>query len=167
MECALPEIEAMNSKEQERFVAAMARNMATAHEGAGNVEIRSGAKNLIPGASGFRHQVDVSVHTERDLILYECKYWGGNVDPEAVLALAARGVDIQGAHPNRSVSLNIVVSHDLTVGAQLLAKSFTIRCYVVKSAAQFRVGYKTDWAAAAVENIALTESAHGELHPGP
>ncbi len=157
----------MNSKQQEQFVAAMARNMATAHEGAGKVEVRGGPKNLIPGASGFRHQVDVSVHTEKDLILYECKYWGGNVDPEAILALAARGIDIQGAHPNQLVVLNIVVSHDLTSGAQLLAQEFKIGCHVAKSAAEFRVGYKTDWAAGAIDNMALSETAHAELHPKP
>ena len=155
----------MNFKEQEAFVAAMACNMATAHEGAANVTMRSGRSNRIAGASGFLHQIDVSVHTETDLVLYECKYWGVNVDPEAVLAFAARGGDIQRAHPHYAVSLNVVVSQALSPGAQQLAQAFGIKCFVVKSAAEFRVGYKTDWAAGTVDQVTLTESAKADLRP--
>ncbi len=155
----------MNSDKQELLVAAIARNMATAHEGAGNVEVRSGSKNLIRGASGFQHQIDVSVHTEKELIIYECKFWGTNVDPEAVLALATRGIDIQRAHPNQIVSLNIVVRHDLTIGAQRLAEAFNIRRHVAKSAAEFSIGYKTDWSAAVVDSATVSDSAEAHVHP--
>src|SRR6266545_4220374 len=125
----------MDSAKQEQLVAAVAKNMAAAHEGVANVEIRRGSKNRIPGASGFRHQIDVSVHTQSDLILYECKYWNANVDADAILAFAARGIDIQRAHPRQLVALNIVVRHDLTRGAKRLAEAFKIQHQVARSAA--------------------------------
>ena len=155
----------MDSAKQEELVASVARNMATAHEGAENVEVRTGSTNLIRGASGFRHQIDVSVHTPNDLILYECKYWDANVDPEAILALAARGIDIQRAHPDHVVSLNMVVRNDLTSGANLLAQFFKVRRHVAKSAAEFSLGYKTDWQAAVVDHATLNESADARSEP--
>jgi len=155
----------MDSAKQEQLIAAVAKNMATAHEGERNVHVGSGPANLVRGASGFQHQIDVSVHTEKDLIVYECKYWDANVDPEAVLALAARGIDIQRAHPNQIVSLNIVVKHDLTSGAQLLAEAFKIRRYVAKSAAEFTIGYKTNWSAAVVDGATLSESGKADPFP--
>ena len=154
----------MGSAQQEQLVAAVAANMATAHEGEGNAEVRSGSKNLIPGGSGFQHQIDVSAHTATDLILYECKYWDANVDPEAILALVERGADIQRAHPNQVVSLNIVVRHRLSSGAQRLADAFNIRCYVAENAAEFFIGYKTDWARAIADAASLTGSAEAQLH---
>jgi hypothetical protein len=155
----------MDSAKQEALVAAVAKNMATAHEGEANVDVRRGSKNHIPGASGFRHQIDVSVHTQKDLILYECKYWNANVDAEAILAFAARGIDIQRGHPNQVVCLNIVVRHDLTRGARRLAEAFNIQRQVAKSAAEFSLGYKTDRAAAVVDRIKVRESAVARLYP--
>ena len=154
-----------NSAKQEEFVAKVASNMAKAHEGDGNVLVRSGSRNLIRGASGFRHQIDVSVQIPKDLVLYECKHWGANVDPEALLALVARGIDIQRAHPDHHVSLNIVVKNDLTSGAELLAKFFGIRRHLATSPAEFSLGYKTDWQASLVGGTALNEAANAQTEP--
>ena len=155
----------MTPAQQEKFVAAIARKMAEAHEGAGNADVRSGARNRVRGASRFPHQVDVSVATTEDLVLYECKYWGRKVGPDAVLAFAARGIDIQGATPRRRVVLNIVVKDDLTAGAAQLAEYFGVQRRVAKSAAEFALAYKTNWQAGMVEGATLAETAHARLIP--
>src|SRR6266849_6613764 len=49
-----------------------------------------GPTNKHIGASGFSHQIDVSVQTETELHLIECKCWNDPVTAEAVLVIAAR-----------------------------------------------------------------------------
>ena len=155
----------MTPAQQERFVAAVTKSMAEAHEGPGQTAVRSGTRNRILGASGFRHQVDVSVSTVQDLVLYECKYWGRNVGPDAVLAFAARGLDIQHANPSRKVTLSIVVKQDLTSGARLLAEHFGVCRQIAKSAAEFAVAYKSDNQIGTVDGATLGEHAEARLFP--
>ena len=155
----------MTPTQQEKFVAAIARKMAEAHEGAGNADVQSGPRNRVRGLSGFPHQVDVSVSTTEDLVLYECKYWGRKVGPDAILAFAARGIDIQGAMPGRRVTLNIVVKDDLTAGAAQLAEFFRVKRQIAKSAAEFTLAYKTNWQAGVVDGATVTDTAEAQLFP--
>jgi hypothetical protein len=148
----------VNSVDQEQLVALLTRKMAEAQEGAANVTVGSGPKNSVVGASGYGHHIDVSVDAPDELALYECKYWGGNVDPEAVLALAARGVDIQQAQTGRRVTLHMVVRRRLSSGAQLLAIHFGIVQHVVESAAEFAIGYKANRQVAAAEAFTMHDT---------
>ena len=58
-------------------------------------EVQKGRDNRIEGASGFAHQIDVSVQVGGGLHLMECKLWRKKVGVEPVLVLAARVTDIR------------------------------------------------------------------------
>src|SRR6266849_3534881 len=58
-----------------------------------------GKQNYESGKSGYKHQIDVSVRTETEIHLIECKLWRKKVDPEALLCMAARVIDIGKANP--------------------------------------------------------------------
>ncbi len=148
----------MDSRVQEELVATIVRTMAEAREGKEQAKIGLGSTNRIRGASGFEHQIDVSVQTQEDLFIWECKHWGRNVLPEAVLTLVARGFDIQRAHQERSVKLNIVVNRSLTAGAARLADFFGVKTHVATSPAEFALGYKTNRHIAVHDPLGLDDS---------
>jgi hypothetical protein len=145
----------VKSSEQEQLVARIVLELARRLEGKAGAKVGHGRNNQIAGASGFRHQIDVSAETTADLVLYECKYWGRNVGPDAVLVLAARGTDIQAAHPGKNVQLNLVINRSLSGGACQLAAYFGVQQQLMKSAEEFAVDYKGD------RHIGLTDVGRG------
>lgn len=86
-----------------------------------------GASNKIPGASGFHHQIDVSLQSESHLYLFECKLLSRDkVGVELVLALAARLADIKNARRHLEVKATLVSTVGFTKGAEKLAIHFDI-----------------------------------------
>jgi hypothetical protein len=86
-----------------------------------------GASNKITGASGFHHQIDVSLKSESHLYLFECKLLSrAKVSVELVLVLAARLTDIKKAHQHLEVKATLVSSVGFTRGAEKLAIHFDI-----------------------------------------
>ena len=86
--------------------------------------VRGGASNLIRGASGHTHQIDVSIHSPGELVLIECKHVGKNLEPHHVLTHAARLLDIRAAHPNLLVTASVVSIKSGSVGASRIAQYF-------------------------------------------
>jgi hypothetical protein len=99
--------------------------------------ITGGRKNKITGASGFAHQVDVSLKTGRALFLFECKYWGKPVDAEPVLVISSRLAHVRAANPNLEVKAAVISTKQPTAGAQILSRYFDVRLDVVATPSEY------------------------------
>jgi hypothetical protein len=93
----------MRSSDYERLVRKLVSELARDSEALGCPLISGGRKNKIPGESDFSHQIDVSLKTNRALLLFECKYWAKPVNVEPVLVIALRLKDIRAANPGLEV----------------------------------------------------------------
>ena len=84
-------------KEFEILVEKIARDIKNFSASLDDAVIRHGAKNRIAGASGFKHQIDVSIEIpmKRLLIVIECKRYKSKVALKDMLILIARIDDIR------------------------------------------------------------------------
>ena len=101
--------------------------------------LAGGAENRLVGASGFQHQIDISIRCQSLLLLVECKNWSRPVDAEPVLALASRLADIRDANPDVEVRASIVSTQVPTRGAQKLALHHGISLDTVANAQEYAV----------------------------
>ena len=90
----------------------------------GNNSLRGGKANLITGASGFSHQIDVSIHLPEEIVLIECKLLRRRVQVSHALTLAARLLDIQQAHPKHRVTASLVSMNSVAIGSFKIAAHF-------------------------------------------
>jgi len=127
----------MRWREYERLVHKLISELTQPAESSCFPEIAGGRQNKIAGASGFPHQIDVSLKTGRTLLLFECKYWGDPVDVEPVLVIASRLVDVRAANPGLEVKAAVVSTKDPTAGAQSLARYFDVRLDVVATPSEY------------------------------
>jgi hypothetical protein len=133
------------SKQWRKYEALIARFLTSLFkqvEGLHPDSVGYGRKNLIRGASGFLHQIDVSIRTTSELHLIECKDWQKNVSPDSLLALAARIHDIQALSPTPVVKGALATRRPYSSGVQALAQFFNITLQVVKSPQEFIARYK-------------------------
>ncbi|MFZ2223861.1 MAG: restriction endonuclease [Candidatus Deferrimicrobium sp.] len=129
----------MTSAEYEKVVAEIATAVARGAGGLPENATSYGRKNLWRGASGFRHQIDVSIEVEERIHLVECKYWNKPVPIEYVLSFYGRIQDIQPT-TKKPVEGAIVSQKGFQRGAKEVAAHFRIHLDVVESAEVF--GYK-------------------------
>ena len=91
----------------------------------------SGQRNKIPGASGYEHQIDVSLEClgsseRRLLILCECKMWRRSINVAAVLAFLGRIVDIQEVYQG-DIEAHIITPFGPQSGARKVADHYKIQ----------------------------------------
>jgi hypothetical protein len=120
----------MTSNEYEQLVKNLVTLLSEACTMLGTGRVRGGATNRIIGASGFAHQIDVSLELPTHLVLIECKYWSRAVGAEAVLTLASRLQDIRAA-TSKDVSASLVSDFGITGGAETLAGYFGVQIDLV------------------------------------
>lgn len=70
----------------------------------------TGRNNRIEGISGYKHQIDVYLESDNDILLIECKKWTTNVPVGQYLTLFGRLVDISSKYPNKKVRAALVTS---------------------------------------------------------
>jgi hypothetical protein len=85
----------MKPEEYETLVASIAESVAQRVEALPEGAVRYGRQNHWLGASGFKHQIDVSIRGQARVLLVECKYWNHRIPVEAVLVLQGRLADIR------------------------------------------------------------------------
>ena len=129
----------LKSTEYEKVVAEIAASVARSAEGTPELAIISGKSNLWRGASGVRHQIDVSIERGEDIHLVECKCWERCVSLEQVLVLYGRLQDIRQT-TKKPVEGVIVSIKGFQSGAQKVASHFKIHWNIVESADAF--GFK-------------------------
>jgi hypothetical protein len=113
-----PQVCVLDPADYEALVAQLAEELIDGHAEAKRTAF--GRSNKLRGASGFEHQIDVSVHGDSFIYLAECKCWNSSVPVEKVLAFACRCADIQEANRETEVIGAIVT----TKGFQADAKSW-------------------------------------------
>ena len=142
----------------ERLVASLLTTLAPNHPGLTSLTIREGSKSRVAGASGYAHQVDVAILSDSDLFLFECKYWKRRIGVHAVLALAARKMDIQAALPQVRVWAGLVSTQEPTRGARKLAEHFAVSLDTVANPSEYSVRMGTFLSVGVVDGATLTDS---------
>ena len=111
----------LSPTEYEELVQALVQGFGIAY---GHSSIRGGKSNLIKGASGFAHQIDVSIHLPKEIVLIECKRLNRRVQVNHALTLAARLLDIREANPTRRVSASLVSMDSVAIGCFKIASHY-------------------------------------------
>ena len=132
----------MNPAEYEKVVADIVRDILQSSGEHKHLLLGSGRNNRIPGASGYHHQIDVSIHGPSLLYLIECKRWKDKIGLAEVLVLAARMNDIQDHFRECSVIGIFGCLNSATGPAKQVAEHYKIIIEIVHSSTEFglRVG---------------------------
>ena len=120
-------------------------------------QVRGGVRNKIIGASGYGHQIDVSIHSPTTMHLIECKHWTHRVGVQAVLTHAGRLIDIQAAHPGVAVTAAVASTQPATRGAKSLAKHFDVTIDTVSSVGDYVVRLKRAFFAMKSDDIPIAD----------
>jgi hypothetical protein len=154
-------VKVMKGRAYELLVQRLVEKLILTVPGLATSTVLGGAtkKSKHRGASGYFHQIDVSVQLVELLVLIECKYWKSQVDTQAVLTMAARLADIQTANPLKKVSASIASTKRVDSGAQLLANYFGVRLETVSNEAEYAIRIGSAVAIGLVERVNLTDQS--------
>jgi hypothetical protein len=133
---------AVKPAEYEQLVAEIADGICQSASELQDLVIGSGHTNQIVGASGYPHQIDVSLQERGRLFIIECKRWKSRIGVAEVLVLAARASDIQSRFQEGSVTAVLVSMRGASAGAEQLARHFGVAVEIATSASEFglRIG---------------------------
>jgi len=150
----------MTSNEYEEVTGQIARSIFEQVEGVKSESVAYGKKNRWRGASGYNHQIDVSVRGVQDIWLIECKCWKSKVRPESVLTFAARIWDIRDGQA-RDVKLHpsLITTRGFQPGAEILARFFGIRLDYVNSLNEFLIRFKQAILAGVTDSFVYSDEA--------
>ncbi|WP_374487017.1 restriction endonuclease [Zoogloea sp.] len=132
----------LNSAAYEALVAEIVRALKQAAPSLSDSQIGKGATNRIPGKSGYKHQIDVSINFgDGRLHLIDCKLWQGPVGVSEVLVMQGRLDDIAPCHQGR-VTGALVSKSGYSRNAEKLARFFCIELEHAHSVEEYilRVG---------------------------
>lgn len=132
----------MTPSEYESLTAKIAEDIRVSSEAIGSLTVGFGSANKICGASGYKHQIDVSLLDDTRIFIIECKRWDKHVGVQDVLVLASRAQDLRNMHPEKSVKTILASTKGVSKNAAKVAKHFDIEIEIIKSAADFtlRIG---------------------------
>lgn len=130
----------MTPSHYEKVVSDIAAGIQSGSSDLSDYRIGYGSRNRIQGASGYRHQIDVSLVGPTEVYLIECKLWGRKVGVGEVLTLVARAADVRDLNQRTHVQCILASNAGLTRGARKIAAHFGIQVEAVKSASEF--GFK-------------------------
>lgn len=152
----------MTGHEYEAVVAALVgeirRNTPLAVCALGN-----GRANRVYGASGYAHQIDLSLRDDHRLFLVEMKHWRDPVDLEAVLVLAARLADIRGAEAGE-VHASLVSTKHATRNARKVAAHLGIAIDIVQSSHEFALQFGSQHFVGITDVAAVTNSVDATVN---
>lgn len=149
----------MTPSEYERVVADIVQGICAAAPELKGLTLGFGRNNRHAGASGYRHQIDVSLTGERHIYLIECKRWEAKIGVEEVMVLAARGTDIAQAHDNVTLHAVLASKVGATRGAITLAQHFRIQLETVRSAQEFGFRIGKNARVGVVDRLVITDYA--------
>lgn len=122
-----------------------------------NFELGAGSKNRIEGASGYKHQIDVSLLGPSDLFMFEAKCLKRVVGVQEILVMSSRLVDISATFPSHRVYATIISEKHISKNAKTLATHFNINTDWVKDVKNFGVSFAKHHIVAS-EEILLAKS---------
>ena len=103
--------------------------------------IGHGAKNRILGASGYKHQIDLSLVGTSKIFIIEMKCLKRSIGVKEILVLAARLIDIQRLASERTVVASIISKFSPSRNVKPLAQQFGIQVDVVENPQSFAVTF--------------------------
>lgn len=110
----------MTSNEYEELISSISKSFTNNPKEIKHWETSKGRKNKIEGVSGYKHQIDVSLEFDNELLLIECKKWTTNVPVGQYLTLFGRLADISSNYPNKNVRAALVTSKGWQSGVKQL-----------------------------------------------
>ena len=153
----------------EELVASIARQM-TNHTSLVELGLeRHGLGNKWQGASGYRHQIDVSLEGDKHILLVECKLHGKPLSVETFLTLLARRLDISTGPEvyGREVRAALVSNGGFQRGVITLAR------YYVRDISLYQAIWNKDYSLGTLAVVSHTHFIAAEglhvpvsLHPG-
>lgn len=127
----------MTPAEYEVLLADIAQGIQQRQLDLSPLRLGSGRSNRVMGASGYKHQIDVSLQDLNRLFIIECKRWDKRIGVAELLILASRTTDIQKQHSSYTVTPILATTKGATFGACKLADHFNVAIEIVKSAHEF------------------------------
>jgi hypothetical protein len=128
----------MDSAQYEELVSRVAQKVRDGMPRLQSSAIGFGQTNRIQGASGYHHQIDVSVEAASVLLLVECKCWQTGVDTVNTLAFCARCIDITARLDNqKKVVAALAAMKGYDPGAVQLANFFGVKLWKVMNEQEF------------------------------
>ena len=128
----------MTPSDYEKLVATIAESVAKQFES--SAAVAWGRRNLWLGASGFEHQIDVSVKGQTRVLLVECKYWSECIPVQAALVLVARLADIR-PKIHLPVEGAIISTVGFDPGVKQISDHFGIHYDIVRSVEEWAFKY--------------------------
>ena len=142
------------------LVTAIARGTAIS-----DYRINFGASHRIAGASGFKHQVDLSLAGNAELYLLELKCLEKSIGVCEMLVLAARFADISAANPAQKVFATIVSRKRPSRNVMPLARHFGIRVDIVEDLRSYGLSFSSQHFVGHVERANAQDSQDAETVP--
>ena len=122
----------MKAEEYEQLVGNISQGLTNDAGLMSMVRKQVGRNNLWEGASGFRHQIDVSIDNDTDALLIECKLWTSGVRAIEFLTHLGRLIDIRDNPKNkhRNIRGALVTSQKWQSGVEVLVRYYSEICSV-------------------------------------
>lgn len=123
----------------------------------------SGSANRFRGASGYRHQIDLSLSGPSELYIFELKCLEKSIGVAQVLVLAGRLADISAAHPNQDVQATMVSLKRPSRNAPSLAAQFKIKLEVVENLQSYGLSFSRHHFVGHVEHLGFSDDMDLEV----
>jgi hypothetical protein len=117
-----------------------------------------GSANRISGASGYKHQIDLSLTDGDQLYLLELKCLDKSIGVSAMLLLASRLADIAGCHPSQKVTAMIVSRKRPSRNVKPLARHFGIQVGSIEDLQSYGLSFADQHFVVHVERV------HADAH---
>jgi hypothetical protein len=144
----------MTPADYETLVADLIRELRSVHPDLASADVRSGSRKRVRGESGYSHQIDVSLLTEKTMVIIECKYYDRKIGLEAVLVLVGRLADIRPTVQSHEIIASLVTTHPPSRNAQKVADYFGIHLQRVSTPSEYAIGLRDRM------NIGVVDSGH-------
>jgi hypothetical protein len=126
----------------------------------------SGRTNRHLGASGYPHQIDLSVAGPTDLYIFELKCLKKSIGVEEVLVFASRRADVAAANPNLTVHASMVSLRRPSRNAPGLAKHFGVELEIVEDLHSYGIRFSGSHFIGHSERVNATDSCDAEVSRG-
>lgn len=144
----------------------LARDLITTFEKSGGLvgyKVGFGPKNRLTGASGYAHQIDLSLLGSQQLFLFELKRFKKPIGVAEMLVIASRKRDISAAYSSRDISASLVSTQRPSRNVAPLAQFFGIKLEIVENIQSYGLSFAHEHFVGHVETIALSDSCNASV----
>jgi len=118
----------MSPSEYEILISTIAREFTNNPLDNNKWEMNFGRTNRLEGFSKYRHQIDVSLESEKDVILIECKKWTRRITVAEYLVLLGRVQDISKNKTTKRVRGALITTSGWQKGVVTVNSAYNDYC---------------------------------------